>query len=181
VVSYYLQRILASLAFLLMVACQRPPDSYPPPEQRAPLSIPEPSVGSIMLNMNDPDAPAHFVKDIGASLEGATWRWTQKRPTLKILLVKTKGLKFSTDFTIWEGTMKQTGPVNISFFIDDKLLDSVRYDTPGYKHFEMPVEPEWVQTATETVLAAEIDKLYIDPTDKTQLGFILTKMGFERQ
>src|SRR5450759_4658990 len=132
------------------------PESYPPPEQRAPLAIPQPPAGSMMVNMNDLDAPAHFVKDISEKLEGATWRWTQKRPTLKILLVKTRGLKFFTDFTIWEGTMKQTGPVTISFFVDDKLLDKVRYDTPGYKHFEKPVDPVWLQTATETLLLSLI-------------------------
>jgi hypothetical protein len=157
------------------------PEWYPPPPQRQPLTIPEPPAGSMMVNMNDLDAPAHFVKDISSTLEGATWRWTQKRPTLKILLVKTQGLKFATDFTIWEGTLKQTGPVTISFFVDDKLLDNVRYDTPGYKHFEKPVDPAWLQTGTDTLVSAEIDKVYVDPGDKATLGFILTKMGFERR
>lgn len=135
----------------------------------------------MMVNMNDRDAPTHFVKDIRATLEGASWRWTQKRPTLKILLVKTQRLKFAADFTIWEGTMQQTGPVTISFFVDDKLLDKVRYETPGYKHFEKPVDPAWLQTATETLVSAEIDKIYVDPGDHARLGFILTRMGFERR
>lgn len=179
--SYKLLRIPATFLFLAIIACDHAPESYPPPPQRDPLAIPEPAAGGILVNMNDADAPAHFVKDISERLEGATWRWTGKRPTLKILLVKTTGLKFTVDFTIWEGTMKQTGPVTISFFIDDNLLDTVHYDTPGYKHFEKPVKPEWLQTATDTVLAAEIDKLYVDPGDKKQLGFILTNMGFERR
>jgi hypothetical protein len=166
---------------VLLAGCNRLPEWYPPPEQRQPLTIPEPPPGSIAVKMNDTDAPEHFVKDISAKLEGTTWRWTQKRPTLKILLIKTRDLKFVADFTIWEGTMTQTGPVTISFFIDEKLLDKVRYDTPGYKHFEKPVDPAWLQTATETIVSAEIDKLYVDPADKATLGFILTRMGFERQ
>lgn len=135
---------------------------------------------SMMVNMNDEDAESHFVKDIVLKLEGATWRWTAQRPTVKILLVKTHGLKFVTDFTLYEGCMKQTGPVTLSFWIGGHLLDKVRYDTPGYKHFEKAVDPEWLQTATETQVSEEIDKLYVDPEDGTKLGFILTKMGFER-
>lgn len=145
------------------------------------MAMREPPPGSIMVNMNDEDAAERFVKDISLKLESATWRWTQKRPTLKILLTKTRDLKFAADFTIWEGTMKQTGPVTISFFVDGRLLDKVRYDTPGYKHVEKPVDPAWLQTAVETMVSAEIDKLYVDPADRTVLGFILTRMGFERQ
>lgn len=135
----------------------------------------------MMVKMNDEDAPAHFVKDIGHKLEGGSWRWCEKRPTVKILLVKTQGLKFSTDFTIWEGCLKQTGPVSISFFIGDKLLDKVRYDTAGYKHFEKAVDDAWLQTADETLVAEEIDKVYVDPQDGTKLGFILTNLGFDRR
>ena len=30
-------------------------------------------------------------------------------------------------------------------------------------------------------MAAEIDKIYVEPQDGTRLGFILTRMGFEKQ
>ena len=135
----------------------------------------------MMVNMNDVNAQLHFVKDISSKLEGETWRWTGKRPTVKVLLVKTRGLKLVSDFTVWEGTLPQTGPVTISFYTDDKLLDKMRVDTPGYKHFEKEVNPDWLQTANETMIAAEIDKLYVAPEDGTKLGFILTRLGFERQ
>jgi len=135
----------------------------------------------MMVYMNDDDARAHFVRDISAALEGSTWRWTQKRPALKVLLVKTAGLKYVVDFTLPEPTMQQTGPVNISFFLGDRLLDRVRYEKPGFQHYEKPIPPEWLQTTTETEISAEIDKLYKSPTDGATLGFILTRMGFERR
>ena len=129
-----------------------------------------------MVDLGAPDAPAHFVKDI---INGPdSWRWTGKHPTLKLLLITTQDLRFSTDFTLWDEGMKQTGPVTISFFVGDKLLDRVRYTTPGYKHFEKPVPPEWLQTATDTVISGEIDKLYVAPLDGAKFGFILTRMGF---
>ena len=136
---------------------------------------------SMMVNMNDDDAPLHFVQDISLALEGSTWRWTKKRPTLKVLLIKTKDLRFVVDFTLPDVTMQQTGPVTISFFLGDRLLDRIRYAKPGYQHYERPIEPAWLQTANETVLSAQIDKVYKDPGDGAVLGFILTRMGFERR
>ncbi len=129
-----------------------------------------------MIEMEDPNASKHFVKDI---VDGPdTWRWTGKHPTLRELLLTTDGLKFSADFSLWDEAMKQTGPVTIAFFIGDRLLDRVRYDTPGAKHFEKPVPPDWLQTATETLISAEIDKLYVGQQDGAKFGFILTRMGF---
>ena len=168
------------LLLLSLCACQRLPESYPPPEQRHPIAGEDLAPASMMVNMNDPAAKSYFVKDIGSTLEGATWRWTGKRPTVKILLVKTAGLKLVVDFTLWEGNLKQTGPVTVSFFIGDRLLQKVRYEHAGYQHFETEVNPDWVQTAEETIVSAEIDKLFVAPEDGVTLGFILTKMGFER-
>ena len=89
-----------------------------------------------MVNMDDPEAPSYFVKDISPSLEGNTWRWTGKRPTVKVLLPKTTGLKYVADFVIHAIVLKQTGPITVSFFIGDRLLGRVRYTTEGPRHFK---------------------------------------------
>lgn len=130
-----------------------------------------------MVNMSDPDAPDHFVRDIGG-LEASSWRWTQKRPTVKIPIPAAKALKYVIDFAIWDGTVKNHGPVTMSFFVGDKLLDKVLYRTPGVKHFEKPVDPAWIENLTETEISAEIDKVHVS-SDGGKLGFILTRMGFE--
>lgn len=132
-----------------------------------------------MINMNDPEAPSYFVNDISRSLEGNTWRWTGKRPTVKVLLPRTTGLKYVIDFVILAVVLKQTGPITVSFFIGDRLLDRVRYTSEGARHFEKPVNPEWLQTAKETEVSAEPDKLYVAPEDQTKLGLLLIRMGFE--
>ena len=166
---------------LATYSCNRLPESYPPPEQRHPTEGVSLLRASMMVNMNDQDAEAHFVKDIGLKLEGGYWRWAQKQPTVKILLAKTQGLKFTTNFTLYEGCMAQTGPVVISFRIGDKLLAKERYTTPGYKHFEKPVPADWLQTSAETLVSEEIDKVFVSPEDGVKLGFILSNIGFERQ
>lgn len=167
------------LLLLPLSACKRAPEWYPPPEQQHPIVVLNPPPGTLLVDMGDPDVAEHIVSDINPSQDNTPWRWTQKRPTLKILLLETEGLKFVADFTIWEGTIKQTGPVTISFFIGDRLLDKIPYETPGFKHFEKPVNPDWIQTVTDTVIAAEIDKLYTSPSDGAKLGFIITRMGFK--
>jgi hypothetical protein len=170
----------AALIFLAIVfssACSRPPVYYPPPEQRQPIDGPDDTVPKILVEMSDPDIDSFIVKDISSALEGGSWRWTGQRPTVKVLLTTTRGLKFVTDFTLWEGNMKQTGPVVLSFYVAGHLLDRVRYDTPAYKHFEKAVPPEWLQTVNETELSIEIDKIFV-AEDGNKLGFILTRIGF---
>ncbi|MBV8820299.1 MAG: hypothetical protein JO022_18200 [Acidobacteriaceae bacterium] len=176
-----MRSILVAACGLLACACHRLPETYAPPEQRHPFEGPSLGRASMMVNMNDEDAVSHIVKDISHQLEGGSWRWCEKRPTVKILLIKTRGLKFTTDFTIWKGCLEQTGPQTVSFFVGDRVLGRVRYDTPGYKHFEKPVDAAWLQTAQDTVIAEEVDKVYVDPKDGTKLGFILTNVGFVRQ
>lgn len=166
---------------VLLTACNRQPEWYPVPEQRKPISLPPPTPGSLIVNMNDPDAAGHFVRDISPALESETWRWTGKRPTVKILITQTTGLKYVIDFALAGMTLKQTGPVTVSFFVDDKLLDKVRYDTEGNKHFEKAVDPGWLQTGNETEISAELDKVFVAPGDKTVLGLILTRIGFAPQ
>lgn len=177
--------MLPALLFLLLIltcACNRGPVYYPPPEQRHPVEAQAPAMrASMMINMNDDDAPLHFVQDISSALEGSTWRWTKKRPTVKLLLVKTKDLKYVVDFTLADATMQQTGPVTVSFFVGDRLLDKIHYAKPGYQHYEKPIDPAWVQTVTDTLVSAEVDKTYKDSRDGAVLGFILTRMGFERR
>jgi len=164
-----------------LTACNRQPEWYRVPEQRKPMALPAAPAISPVVNMNDPDAPDHFVKDISSGVEAATWRWTGKRPTVKILLTKTTGLKYVIDFAIAGVTLKQTGPVTVSFFVADRLLDKARYETEGNKHFEKPVDSDWLQTATETEVSAEVDREFVSPEDGTKLGLILTRIGFDRQ
>ena len=134
-----------------------------------------------MVEMSDPAVEERIVRDIGPAQGKAPWRWAGKRPTLKVLVVDTKGLKFVTDFALWDEAMKQTGPVTISFFIGDQLLDKITYDTPGSKHFEKLVDPDWLQTINDTEFGAEIDKVYTAPLDGAKFGFIVSRMGLVRQ
>jgi hypothetical protein len=110
--------------------------------------------------------------------DAPSWRWTNREPTLKLLLTTTKDLRFSSDFAIWNDGFLVTGPLEISFLVNGRPLDTVRYTTSGAKHFEKPVSPNWLSIDSETLIAMSVDKLYVAPRDGTHFGVILVRMGF---
>ncbi len=175
----FLNRIAIAILPLLLCSCERLPDNFPPPEQRPPLSqTPSPDPANLMVEMDDPECALHIVKDIYDS--STTWRWTAKQPTVKVLVFATDDVKLSTDFAIWDEGFKQTGPIELSFFVNGRLLDKVKYSTPGNKHFEKLVPPGWLSTETETIISLDVDKLYVAPQDGVKFGVILTRIGFVR-
>jgi hypothetical protein len=161
---------------LVLSGCDRAPISYPPPEQRPAVEGPAPDPALMMVELKDADAPAHYVKDIEPG-EG-WWRWTGQQPTVKVLAYTTENLKLSVDFALWAVAMKQTGPVELSFSVNNHLLEKVRYAAPGQLHFEKPVPPEWLRTDEESIVSVAIDKMYTAPEDGKKFGFILTNIGF---
>jgi hypothetical protein len=166
--------LLASVVFLS--GCDRLPETYPPPEQRHPVEAYSPGPEAMMVEMSDPDANLHIAKDI-YNPGGSPWRWSDQNPTVKTLAISTENIKFRADFAIWADSFKITGPVEITFFVNGRPLDKIRYTSPGEKHFEEPVPADWIGADAETTLALYIDKLYVAPTDGKKFGVILVRMG----
>jgi len=161
---------------VILCSCERLPESYPPPEQRHPVEGPNPDPSTMMVEMGDPDAVSHIVKDVEPG--DGLWRWTGQQPTVKILAFTTENVKLRCDFTLWDVAFRQTGPVELSFLVNDRVLDKIRYATPGYQHFEKLVPPDWLTTDVESTISVAIDKLYTAPQDGKKFGFILTRIGF---
>ncbi len=169
-----MRAVLPALAAGLC-ACGSRPEAYAPPEQR-PLFEEYHSYFWNVVNMADLDANAHIVRDIARG-RGGSWRWTGQRPAVKLRLRSNQRLKFSIDLSIAGATFKDTGPVTISFYVNDHLVDQVHYSTPGSRHFEKPIPAGWITPEGDTILAAEIDKTWTSKEDGARLGFILTRIG----
>ena len=164
---------------LCLAACDRPPDIYAPPEQRHPVEGYNPGPEAMMVEMSDPDASLRIVKDIYGPSD-PSWRWTSQNPTVQLLVLSTDNLRFTTDFAIWDDSFKTTGPVEVSYLVNGRLLDKVRYTTPGVKHYEKPVPADWISVDSETTLGMSVDKLYIAPRDGGKFGLILVRIGFKQ-
>jgi len=171
------QKPLAALCLLALAGCARIPDSYAPPIQR---KTPEEAAAGLkhFVAMNMADAPDHIVEDVLPTVEAGGWRWTMQNPTLRLHVPTTRDLKLKVELTVPEITFKQTGPVQISFFVNGHLLATERYDKEGSKIFEKPVPPEWLSTGAPVMVRMEIDKMWVAPTDSVRRGFILTRLGF---
>jgi hypothetical protein len=175
-VSEYRPYILLSLC--LLVGCANIPDSYAPPVQRKPLTGAEPSPIGTFVNLGDLDADAYIVRDVMGRDGSTPWRWTRKRPELRFFLDSIEHLKFKADLSIADVTLKETGPVAISVFINGNLLDKMKCPDAGRKQFEKPVPAAFLHPKAVNFAALEIDKVWVSKTDGAVLGFILTSAGF---
>jgi hypothetical protein len=164
----------AALLVLLAVGCNTLDEGWAPPIRRNPLSFTQ-KKGHV-VNMNDTYAMAYVARDVRDLLEAGAWRWTSRRPELRIYLDDIRGLKFTADFTVPESGLRRTGPVTISFFINGQLLDRVKYGQPGNQHFEKPAPESWLRARWLNFVAMEPDKTWSDA--KFTYGFILTRAGF---
>jgi hypothetical protein len=176
--------VALAAGLLAGAGCVSVPDTYAPPIQRNP-TLPTGSAGSgraeqrkHFLAMGDEDAAAHILGDINDALEGGTWRWTGQKPTVRLFLKTVTNLRLVMDFSIPGPVLEQTGPLTIRYVVNGHLVEALRYDTPGQKRFEKPVEASWLHRNGDNIVSAELDKVYIAEADKARLGIALTGIGF---
>ncbi len=165
------------MLLLGLCACERLPESFPPPEQRQLPEGSNPAVEDMMIDMDSPGASDHIVKDVYAPGD-APWRWTGQEPTFKVLVFSTANVKLIADFALWDEGFRQTGPVELAFLVNGNVLETIRYTAPGQKHFEKAVPQDWLRTDVESTIAVKISKVYVSPKDGTKFGIILSRIGF---
>ncbi len=123
--------VCAALLVLLAAGCNTSGESWSPSIRRNPLSF-TPKKGTV-VNMNDPYAMAYVVEDVRDLLEAGAWRWTSRRPELRIYLDDIR-----------------------------KLLDRVKCDQPADRHFEKTVPESWLRARWLNFVTMEPDKTWSD-------------------
>jgi hypothetical protein len=161
----------------VLAGCLNMPESYAPPMQRRALAGPDTSGLKHFIAMNDPAAPDHFLRDV-RDLESGTWRWTGQNPTLRFVLPTVEGVKFKAEFSVSGETFATTGPFHITYWVNGKQLDKVRYTAPGPQSFSKPVDPAWLVKDGDNVVKMELEKAYVAKGDGVVLGVTLTRAGF---
>ena len=163
-------------AALAAGACQNMPGRYSPPVQRQPLEDFRPYRISAIVNMSDEDAETHFVRDI-FSLGTVAWRWTGKQPAVRVRIRTSEHLRYTIDFAITETTLVKTGPLTVSFLVNDRVLQRARYTRAGGQHFEKAIPAGWVTANEDATVGADIDKLWTSPENGMKLGIVLVRIG----
>jgi hypothetical protein len=166
---------------MLLTACQRQPETFAPPVQRQPLDDFRPYRAARIVKMNDADAEAFFTADIVKGPVDTTWRWTGKRPAITLHPRSVDGLVYEIEYAVPDVTFKATGPVNITFLVNNRALDTVHITAPGPQMYRKVVPPGWMIAGQPSELAAEIDKTYKSSLDGETLGFILTSIGLAQK
>lgn len=173
-------KIVPLAHLILLTGCISQPQIYAPPIQREPmLDGQAPKPPKDMLKMSDRETDAFIVQDIPKGGNDA-WRWTGKRPTVRLFIAETAGRKLVVDYSIAEATLKDTGPIKLTFFVNDKPLETVAEVKHGVKHFEKLIPPEMLKVGVDNIFAIEVDKVWIAKEDGAQLGFILAAVGLAR-
>ena len=164
------------LAMLGLCACRQVPEWYAVPEQRP--NFEDPERWERMIRMTDVDARDYFVADIFDPL-AANWRFTGQRPAIRLTPPPRGQRKYRIEFVIPEVFFKVTGPVALTFLVNERLLDRRRYAAAGAYVFEKDVPPEWI-SGGEVRLGAEIDKTFSSKADSRAYGFLLIAIGLKR-
>ncbi len=164
------------MAALLATGCRNMPGPFAPPVQRQPLEDFRPYRMSAIVDMSDEDAQTHFVQDLTSNAT-PTWRWTGEHPAVRVRMRSAGNLRYTVDFAIAEVMLLKTGPLTVSFLVDGRVLDRVRYDHDGVQHFEKAVPDGWVTAGQDVTVGADIDKPWIPPEGGPKRGIILMRIG----
>jgi hypothetical protein len=159
----------ALLALALALAGCKQPSERSEPKAQKPVKP--------FVEMKDPAIKDYIVRDVAGSLEGGSWRWTFDRPELQFYLKNTANLRLEVGFAIAGATLKDTGPVTVSFFVNGKPLGSMKCAKATDYKFTKAVPVDWLKADEATVVAVEARPLWQAP-DGQHLGFILTQAGF---
>ena len=161
----------------LLSGCVSLPEFFPPPPQRQPVERVLLVRDQPLLDMGSPTVERYFVSDIDRGPQMASWRWTGKQPSIRIPLKSTENFRYLMEFAIADSTFKDTGPLTITYKVNDHVLDKVRYDTSGRRTYEKPVPATLLNPLGDNILSAELDKTWRSPTDGHELGIILIRFG----
>ena len=166
-----------SLCLILAFSCGRQQDSYPAPPQRRDFSGPDPKPASY-VGMGDPEVDRFIVSGIvlGDSLDGR--RWTSERPELRFALDHTANLKLEMNLVVPRVTLRDTGPITVTFFVNGKQLGKLYCPAPDRYTFEAPVPEAWLHAGADNRVVASVDKYWTSSEDGQRLGFILSDAGF---
>lgn len=165
-------------SLLLLPACRPSGDWQPLPFQRPALTANDESALRSFVRMADPEAPRHFLGGVSPTLEAGSWRWTGKRPELRLFVRSEAAARLRVEFAVAEDTFRATGPVRVAFVVNGTRAGEQSYSRPGQYTFEKPLPAGLLRPGAINTLAIEVDKVWISPADGEALGLILLAAGF---
>jgi hypothetical protein len=169
-------RLLAIFLISFWTGCGGSP-SYPPPEQRAPMSGASPDTFGAFVSMDSADSGQYVVQGFASASEGP-WRWAFDHPVLRFWVPDVTRASFTMEYALPERTFRYTGPVTLTLTMNDKFLDKVRGATAGLHRYSAEVPADVLRKNALNLVSIEPDKVWTSKEDGTKYGFILLRAGF---
>jgi hypothetical protein len=130
------------------------------------------------MTVSSADAYKYFVDGVIMCPPKSVNCWTLDAPQLKFWLSSNKDRFLTAQFNIAKDTLQQTGPLVIDYFINEHLLERVRYSEDGDHTYHHTVPADWLRTDDYTIVKIQIRNPYIAPADGAKLGVLLGSAGF---
>jgi hypothetical protein len=130
------------------------------------------------MTVSGAGAYKYFVDDVIMCPPKSVSCWTLDAPELKFWLSSNQDRVFTAKFKLSSDTLKQTGPLTIDYFINDRFLERVRYAEEGDHTYQRAVPAGWLRTGDYTIVKMQVRNPYVSPTDGVKLGVLLVSAGF---
>ena len=130
------------------------------------------------VELHGPVREKHLLHDINSPSAGEEWVWAFERPAFVFSVPKRPGVTFRMELEIADTTLRTTGPVQITFWLNGKQLAKRTYDAPRKYVVEQQVPPELLREDGVAILETTQDKYYISTGDKQKLSYLFHAGGF---
>lgn len=174
----WMRRLVPLLTAALACGCASAPPYHELPIQRVDHTGSEPRLLMASIAMSSLYADRHVVSGVVGGSPGDPWRWANDKARLRFQVLPGEGTKFFVDLVIAEITFKETGPVRLKFWVNDKLVGAKRCDNHGPALFETKLAPDVLKPGAVTTVMIETENPWVS-TDGTKLGFLLVGAGFK--
>jgi len=118
------------------------------------------AVGPV-ADMSRPDGPAHLLRDFLAIGEFPDRAWAAEKPALVLRVPEAARPEFVVDFLVHSQVLAQVGPQTLTFRLNGKALEQIRYDTEGRRAYRGPVPAGWLRPGSLALVEIEADKCFV--------------------
>jgi len=134
-----------------------------------------------LLKMNDPAAKEQLLRGVYA-LESGTWRWTAGNFTVVLKTppgASEKGATLTLNLSVSDAILKQLHSQSLTAAIGNKTLKTEKYLDPGGHTFTADIPAASLTGDTVTIDFSLDNSLPPGPTDRRELGVIITAVDIE--
>lgn len=131
------------------------------------------------MPMNSSSAPVSIVRDVASDLQAGAWRWASRHAELRFFLNTAQGWKAKVDYSVPRAAVENSGPLTLTFLVNNTPIDTVPHMRDGRFVWERPVPPAILVANGMNYLRIEADRS-INQAGGQPVSFILTAAGFVR-